>query len=186
MMCMQLINSAWLCGIKEIASYSAVCVLVTQSCQLYVTPWTVVCQAPLSMECSRQEYWSGLPFSSPGDFPDPEIEPMSATSPELAGWFFSLLASREAPSPPCHNLRSCFHLKTQSSVFCFEDFLVLEQVQQLTIHHIVTSFFYQSPSDGFLCFKLLQLDFSVSTSYLLIKQERYILLCVWNPWVLLS
>ena len=42
---------------------------------LFVTPWTVAHQAPLSMEFSRQEYWSGLPFPSPGDFPDPGIEP---------------------------------------------------------------------------------------------------------------
>ena len=41
------------------------------------TPWTVACQAPLSMEFSRQEYWSGLPFPSPGDLPDPGIVPGS-------------------------------------------------------------------------------------------------------------
>ena len=40
-----------------------------------MTPWTVASQAPLSMEFSRQEYWSGLPFSSPGDLPNPGIEP---------------------------------------------------------------------------------------------------------------
>ena len=45
--------------------------------QLFVTPWTVARQAPLSMESSRQEYWSGLPFPSPGDLPDPGIEPVS-------------------------------------------------------------------------------------------------------------
>ena len=48
--------------------------------QLYPTlcnPMDVACQAPLSMEFSRQEYWSGLPFSSPGDLPDPGIEPRS-------------------------------------------------------------------------------------------------------------
>ena len=42
-----------------------------------MTPWTVDCQAPLSMEFSRQEYWSGLPFPSLGDLPDPGIEPGS-------------------------------------------------------------------------------------------------------------
>ena len=47
--------------------------------QLFATPWTVACQAPLSMEFSRQEYWSGLPFPSPGDLPDPGIEPGSPT-----------------------------------------------------------------------------------------------------------
>jgi len=51
---------------------------------------TVACQAPLSMGFPRQEYWSGLPFPSPGDFPDPEIEP---TSPTLAGGFFKPIKS---------------------------------------------------------------------------------------------
>ena len=40
-----------------------------------MTPWIVACQAPLSMEFSRQEYWSGLPFPSPGDLPNPGIKP---------------------------------------------------------------------------------------------------------------
>ena len=44
-----------------------------------VIPWIVVCQAPLSMGFSKQEYWSGLPFPSPGDLPDPGIEPGSLT-----------------------------------------------------------------------------------------------------------
>ena len=50
-------------------------VLVTQSCQLFVTPWTVVCQAPLSMEFSWREYWNRLPVPSLGDFPSQGIEP---------------------------------------------------------------------------------------------------------------
>ena len=45
--------------------------------QLFVTPWTVAHQAPPSMEVSRQEYWSGWPLPSPGDLPDPAIEPGS-------------------------------------------------------------------------------------------------------------
>ena len=45
--------------------------------QLFATPWTVAYQVPLSMGFSRQEYWSGLPFPSPRDLPDPEIEPGS-------------------------------------------------------------------------------------------------------------
>ena len=49
--------------------------LVTKSCLSLANPWTVACQAPLSMGFSRQEYWSGLPFPSPADLPDPEIEP---------------------------------------------------------------------------------------------------------------
>ena len=43
--------------------------------QLFATPWTVACQAPLSMGFSRQEYWSGLPFPSPGDLPNPGSNP---------------------------------------------------------------------------------------------------------------
>ena len=45
--------------------------------QLFVTPWTVAYQAPLSMGFSRQEYWSGVPFPSPGGLPDPGMEPGS-------------------------------------------------------------------------------------------------------------
>ena len=45
--------------------------------QLFVTPWAVARQAPLSMGFSRQEYWSGLPFPAPGDLPDPGIELVS-------------------------------------------------------------------------------------------------------------
>ena len=47
--------------------------------QLFATPWTVAYQASPSMGFSRQEYWSGLPFPSPGDLPDPGIEPRSPT-----------------------------------------------------------------------------------------------------------
>ena len=51
-------------------------VLVPQSC-LFAIQWTVAHQAPLSMNFSRQEYWSGLPFPSPEDLPDPGMEPRS-------------------------------------------------------------------------------------------------------------
>ena len=50
---------------------------VVQSCLTLATPWTVAYQAPPSMGFSRQEYCSGLPFSSPGDLPNPGIEPGS-------------------------------------------------------------------------------------------------------------
>ena len=49
-----------------------------------MNPWTVACQAPLSMEFSRQAYWSGLPFSSPGHLPDPEIKPGSPALQEVS------------------------------------------------------------------------------------------------------
>ena len=52
--------------------------LVAKSCPTLVTPWIGVHQAPLSMGLSRQEYWSELPFPSPGDLPDPGVEPRSS------------------------------------------------------------------------------------------------------------
>ena len=50
---------------------------------LSVTPWTLACQTPLSLEFSREEYRSGLPFPTPGDLPNPGIEPASPVSPVL-------------------------------------------------------------------------------------------------------
>ena len=68
--------------------------------QLFVTPWIVAHQAPLSMGFSRPEYWSGLPFPSPGDLPNPGIEPRSPASahthtgdPLLSGPIFSAFPS---------------------------------------------------------------------------------------------
>ena len=55
---------------------------------LFVNPWAVAHQAPLSMGFPRQEYWSGLPFPSPGDLPDPGIE---QASPALAGKLFTTM-----------------------------------------------------------------------------------------------
>ena len=60
-------------------------------------PWTVVRQALLSVEFSRQEYWSGLAFPFPGDLPDPGME---LTSPALAGGFFTTITTWEALTHP--------------------------------------------------------------------------------------
>ena len=57
--------------------------------RLTVTPWTAACQAPLSMEFSKQEYWRGLPCPLSGDLPNPRIEPMPLVSPALAVGFFT-------------------------------------------------------------------------------------------------
>ena len=67
--------------------------IVFSHVQILVTLWTVACQAPLSMGFFRQEYWSGLTFPSPGDLPDPGIEPASLA---LAGGFFTT----EPPGKP--------------------------------------------------------------------------------------
>ena len=75
-----------------------VCVCVLSHGQLFVTPWTVAHQAPLSMEFSRQEYWSGLPFPTPGDLLTSETEPVSLASPALASGFLTTSATWEAHS----------------------------------------------------------------------------------------
>ena len=66
-------------GRNHLSSVSCILVKVMSlsRVRLFAIPWTVVYQASLSMGFSRQEYWSGLPFPSPGDLPDPGIEPMS-------------------------------------------------------------------------------------------------------------
>ena len=53
------------------------CVCWSLSCGLFVSPWTVAHQAPLSMGFSRQEHWNGLPCPSPGDLPEPGLAPRS-------------------------------------------------------------------------------------------------------------
>ena len=72
--------------------------LVAQSCPLFVAPWTAARQAPLSMGFSGQEYWTGLPFFTPGDLPDPGIELLSLGCAASAGDFFTNYATWEAES----------------------------------------------------------------------------------------
>ena len=69
--------------------------LVTQLCPILVTPWTVACQSPLSMEFPRQEYWSGLPFcySRGTSRLRDGIEPTSLASPALTGRLFTTSAT---------------------------------------------------------------------------------------------
>ena len=88
----------------KMSSYSSVCVCVCVcvcikllSVWLFATLWTVAHQATPSMGCTRQEYWSGLPFLSPGYLPNPGIKPMSLMSPALAGGFFTPSTTWEAP-----------------------------------------------------------------------------------------
>ena len=81
--------------------------------RLFGTLWTVACQAPLSMGFSRQEYWSELPFPSPGDLANPGIEPTSLASPALAGRFFTTASPGK---PYLSLLRSNFsHLSCTTS-----------------------------------------------------------------------
>ena len=66
---------------------------VAQSCASLEAPWTVAHQALLSMEFSRQTYWSRLPFPTPGDLSGTGIEPASLASPVLTGGFFTTSAT---------------------------------------------------------------------------------------------
>ena len=61
----------------QIVNFILLCVKLLSHVQLFASPWTVACQAPLSMGFSRQKYWSGLPFPSPGNLPNPGIKPRS-------------------------------------------------------------------------------------------------------------
>jgi len=77
--------------------------------QLFVTLWTLAHQAPVSMEFSRQGYWRGLLCPSPGNFPDPRIEPMS---PAVAVRFFTTWATSEA-----HSLHKTYVKWMQSPIY---------------------------------------------------------------------
>ena len=74
-----------------------------------VTPWTAACQASLSMKSPRQQYWSGFPFPSPGDLPDPKIEP---TSSPFAGRLFTT----EPPGKTRHEKHSCTKARVHSTI----------------------------------------------------------------------
>ena len=67
--------------------------------QLFATPWTVACQAPLSMEFSTQKHWNGLPCPLPGDLLDPGNELVSPVSLSLAHGFFTTSTICKRPNP---------------------------------------------------------------------------------------
>ena len=71
-----------------------ICVCMLSHVQVFVTPWAVARQAPLSMELPRQEYWIGLPFPTPRDLPNPGVESPSLASAALADKFFTTAPPR--------------------------------------------------------------------------------------------
>ena len=76
--------------------YVCVCVCVCVLSRSVVSDslqWIAACQTPLSMEFSRQKYWSGLPFPPPGNLPNPGMEPVSPVPPALADGFFTTSAT---------------------------------------------------------------------------------------------
>ena len=92
---------------------------------LFAIPWAIARQAPLSMGFPRQEYWSGLPFSSPRDLPALGIEPEFPMSPALAGRFFTT----EPPGKPRRKMLSLFHMQRRR--------LKLREVKRLGQSHSV-------------------------------------------------
>ena len=90
--------------------------------QLFVTLWTAACQAPLSMEFSRQECWSELSFPSPGDLPDPGIEPESP----------SLQADSLPSEPPGKTKPSKGHIFKNFFYYHFEE----QRLNKKTVHRI--------------------------------------------------
>ena len=88
--------------------------VVTHS--LFATPWTVARQAPLSMGFPRQEYWSGLPFPSPGDLPSSGTEPTPPVSLAFAGGFLTVKATGEGLRLLC----MCTSISTENKIYCYQ------------------------------------------------------------------
>ena len=106
--CSDLISlNCWLCLVSETtwndmfleSATSPCCQCWVVSNSLWPHELYVACQTPLSMGFSRQEYWSGLPLPSPGDLPNPGMEPTSLAPPALAGGFFTTSATWEVCIP---------------------------------------------------------------------------------------
>ena len=90
----------WVFFCKVILFLYIFCMMLMLSCSVMsnsVNPWTTAYQAPLSMKFSRQEYWSGLPFPTPGSIPNPWIEPAFPVSHALAGEFFTTAVPSKFP-----------------------------------------------------------------------------------------
>ena len=116
---------------------------------LFVIPWTTAHQAPLSTGFFRQEYWSGLPFPSPGDLPDPGIEPASLMPPALAGRLFTTSAPGEPLCKQCPSIKTEILWSGDSIDFC------LWTLTYLYIHF--------SDRDGYIIMWFPQFAFSSNT-----------------------
>ena len=140
-------------------------------------PWTTACQTPLSMGFPRQEYWSGLPFPSPGDFPSTEIEP---SSPALAGEFFP---PSHLGSPVSFRRQSYFEVTTQAQSMFITTVLVIvfrpfQQMELGNIHIflkikcLISSFWYfqfKFDAVGFFFFLFVFKHNSLRTIILLLR-----------------
>ena len=116
--------------------------------QLFATPWTVACQTHLPMGFSRQEYWTGLPCSPPGDPPNPGVEPKSPASPALQA--DSLLLSYQQ-SPHHHHTHT--YIYSFLNLFplwfitgCWIQFPVLYRRTLLVTHPVCNSLHLLTPN----------------------------------------
>ena len=106
------------------------------------TPWTVSCQAPLSMGFSRREYWSGVPCPLPGHLPDPGMEAASLRSPALRGRLLATSATQGAHETYkyihiLHTIRIVLYI-----VFCFFHCMYI-RVYTTVIFHVIKYFWNQ-------------------------------------------
>ena len=123
-------------GQPALRRQAPVCML---SVQLFATPWTVAHQVPLSMEFSKQKYWSELPFPSPGDLPDPGIKPTSLASPALAGELLTTVPPEEAEAkrPLCSHISFLSSGKMLfSEIFCLY-FIGQQGVLGPSLHYLM-------------------------------------------------
>ena len=108
--------------------WACACAKSLSHVRLFVTPWTIACQAPRFMGFSRHEYWNGLPFSSPRYLHDPGIKPASLLSPALAGGFFTITATWEALMVYYNSVTFCSFLFILSCFF-FSDCIISIDLQ---------------------------------------------------------
>ena len=139
----------WVMSVVQIDTWEEkwMCSLLSHV-ELIATLWIVACQAPLCMDFSRQEYWSGLPCPPPGDLPDPGIKSTSLMSCALAGMFFTTGAIWEAqyrpylcsicpfPSQSSHNWEPKLPLQSLEFIIWFYSVLISRPEKFVTSSHM--------------------------------------------------
>ena len=143
--------------------YLSIYVQFLSGVQFFETPWTVAHQAPLSMEFSREGYWSGLPFSIPGDLPDPGIETVSLASPALDSLPLCYLGS------PIYIKTLCYQINLSSAITSISIFPYLFVAFYMT-HFCFVLFYCISIYFISLCvWKCAQIPLCHAPSYMLYK-----------------
>ena len=138
-----------------------------------MTSRTVAHQAPLSMEFSRQEYWSWLPFPTPGNFPNPRIEPTSLVSSAMASSFFSSWATCETPNSlqlsSVHSLCCVWLFATPWTVACQASLSITNSQSLLKLISIES----MMPSNHFILCRPLLLLPSIFSSIRVFSNDQF-------------